>query len=73
MDLMEFFKKYKWRIIGVAAAVVFTILIFTINFWRTLLLTVIVAFAYFIGTLMDQGGRERVADFFRGLFGRKGS
>ncbi len=73
MDLMEFFNKYKWRIIGVIFAVIFTILVFTINFWRTLLLFVIVGLAYFIGTLMDEGGRERVREFFRSLFGHRGN
>ena len=73
MDLMEFFNKYKWRIIGVIFAVIFTILVFTINFWRTLLLFVIVGLAYFIGTLMDEGGRERVREFFRSLFGPRGN
>jgi uncharacterized membrane protein len=73
MDPMEFFSKYKWRILGVIFAVIFTILVFTINFWRTLLLFVIVGVAYFIGTLMDEGGRERVREFFRSLFGHRGS
>jgi uncharacterized membrane protein len=73
MNLMEFFSKYKWHILGVIFAVIFTILVFTINFWRTLLLFVIMGVAYFIGTLMDEGGRERVREFFRSLFGRHGS
>ncbi len=72
MDFMEFFRKYKWRVIGVALGVVFAALIFTIGFWRTLLLLVIVGIAFFIGTLLDEGGRERVGDFFRGLFHKNG-
>lgn len=39
--------------------------------WRTLLLFAIVGIAYFIGTLLDEGGRTRVKDFFAGLFQRK--
>jgi len=70
---MGFFKKYQWRILGVVFALIFTVLVFTINFWRTLLLFAIVGAAYFIGTLMDEGGRERVGEFFRTLFGRRGN
>lgn len=73
MDPLEFFQKYKWRVIGVVFAIIFTVLVFTINFWRTLLLFVIVGIAYFIGTLMDEGGRGRVKEFFRSLFGPRGS
>lgn len=73
MDPVEFFQKYKWRVIGVVFAIIFTILVFTINFWRTLLLFVIVGIAYFIGTLMDEGGRGRVKEFFCSLFGPHGS
>lgn len=69
MDPIEFFNKYKWRILGVIFAIIFTVLVFTINFWRTLLLFVIVGVAYFLGMLMDEGGRERVREFFRSLFG----
>ena len=43
-------------------------LLFTIGFWKTLLLFVIVGAAFFIGTLLDEGGRGRVGDFFRSLF-----
>lgn len=68
---MSFFEKYKWRIIAVIAAIVVVILIFTINFWRTLLLLVVVGIAYLIGYLMDEGGRERVKEFFKGLFRTK--
>ncbi len=68
--IMEFIKKYKWRILGVLIALLFTILVFTINFWRTLVLFALVGIAYFIGNLMDEGGRARVGEFFRTLFGR---
>ncbi len=73
MGPLEFFQKYKWRIIGVAFALIFTVLVFTINFWRTLLLFVIVGIAYFVGTLLDEGGRERVKEFFRSIFGPRGN
>lgn len=68
MNFSEFWKQYKWRIIAVAVGILFTVLCFTINFWRTLLLFLIVGVAYFIGLLLDQGGRARVKEFFRSLF-----
>ncbi len=73
MDPIEFFNKYKWRILSVLFGIIFCILVFTINFWRTLVLFVIVAVAYFIGALMDEGGRSRVREFFRSLFGNHGN
>ena len=64
----EFFKRFKWRILLVGFGVLFAILIFSIGFWRTLLLFVIVAVCLLFGTLLDQGGRERVRQFFSALF-----
>ena len=71
-ELERFFRTYKWRIIGIVSGIIFAVLIFTINFWRTLLLTVIVGLCYLFGYLMDQGGREAVAEFFARVFGKKG-
>ncbi len=64
----EFFKKFKWRIILVAFGILFAALIFSIGFWRTLLLFAIVGVCLLFGTLLDQGGRERVQQFFATLF-----
>ena len=41
-DFFAFCRLYKWRIISVCFGILFTILIFTIGFWRTLLLFAIV-------------------------------
>lgn len=68
----EFLRNNKWTIIIVFLGLLITILIFTINFWRTLLLCVILAVCYLMGSLLDQGGRERVKEFFQALF-RKNS
>ena len=38
------------------------------NWVLALLLFAIVGIAYFIGTLLDEGGRGRVKEFFLGLF-----
>ncbi len=64
----EFLKRFKWRILLVAFGILFTILSFTIGFWRTLLLFTIVAVCLLFGTLLDQGGRERVRQFFGAIF-----
>ncbi len=64
----EFLRRFKWRILLVGFGILFTILIFSIGFWRTLLLFVIVAVCLLFGTLLDQGGRERVRQFFAALF-----
>lgn len=69
-EFMAFCKQYKWRILGVAGGTLFCILVFTINFWRTLLLSAVVAVCYYFGTLLDEGGRHRVAEFFSRLFGK---
>jgi uncharacterized membrane protein len=47
-----------------------TILFFTIGFWRTLLLMLILAICFLIGYLLDQGGPEGFRDFFKKLFSR---
>jgi uncharacterized membrane protein len=68
-EFVAFCKKYKWRILGVLGGMLFCILVFTINFWRTLLLSAVVFVGYLIGTQLDEGGR--LSDFFDRLFGRK--
>ena len=67
---MSFFGKYKWRIISVSIGIIVAILIFTINFWRTLLLISLLGLAYFIGYLFDDGGREKVKQFLNQLFNK---
>lgn len=69
-EFMEFLKKYKWRVVFAVFGLLFTILIFTIGFWRTLVLFLIVGAAFFIGMLMDHGGRGNVAAFFSRIFKR---
>lgn len=68
MNFFEFWNQYKWRIISVLFAIVFAAFLFTIGFWKTLLLFVLVGIAFFIGTLLDEGGCARVGDFFRSIF-----
>ena len=54
-------------ITGLLGAAIALMLIF-LGFWKTLLLFVLVGIAFFIGTLLDEGGRARVGEFFRSLF-----
>ena len=42
----------------------FCILVFVINFWRTLFLFAVVAALSFLGALLDEGGVDRVQEFF---------
>ena len=69
-QFLAFFRQYKWRILGVLGGVIFCILVFTINFWRTLLLCAVVSLCYFMGRLLDEGGCQRLSEFFSRLFGR---
>ncbi|MEG1547799.1 MAG: DUF2273 domain-containing protein [Clostridia bacterium] len=65
---LDFCRRNKWKVILVLVGVVFTILVFTINFWRALLLLVVTVICYVIGALLDEGGRARVSQFFNELF-----
>lgn len=66
-SIKEFIIKYKWRIISVVLGLIFTILIFTIGFWRALLLLVILIACYFIGKALDNNDTSSIT----GLFKRK--
>ena len=67
---LEFIKKHKFTVLLVLIGLVLTILFFTIGFWRTLLLILILAICFLIGYLLDQGGPEGFRDFFKKLFSR---
>lgn len=70
-ELKALFKQYKWRVIGVAAGIVLAFLLFTIGFWRTLLLVVLVALCYIIGRHLDNGGKEELDKAIGRLFSKK--
>lgn len=61
-SFMAFLIKYRYRIFGVGLAILAGILILTINFWRTLLLAVLIFVGYMIGRALDGRGnlKERV-------------
>ena len=68
---LEFVKSHKFTVLFVALGLVLAILFFTIGFWRTLLLFVILALCFLIGYLLDQGGPEGIKEFFTKLFSKK--
>ncbi len=68
---LEFVKTHKYTVLFVALGLVLAILFFTIGFWRTLLLLVILALCFLIGYLLDQGGPEGIKEFFTKLFSKK--
>jgi len=68
---LEFVKSHKFTVLLVLVGLLLTILFFTIGFWRTLLLLVILTLCFFIGYLLDQSGPEGVKEFFSKLFSKK--
>jgi uncharacterized membrane protein len=68
---LEFVKNHKFTVLFVAIGLVLTILFFTIGFWRTLLLLVILGLCFLIGYLLDQGGPDSIKEFFTKLFSKK--
>ena len=69
--VLEFVKNHKFTVLFVAIGLVLTILFFTIGFWRTLLLLVILGLCFLIGYLLDQGGPDSIKEFFTKLFSKK--
>ena len=59
----HFYTEHKWTVWLVALGLLIGILILTINFWRTLLLMILVGVCFLIGSLMDKGGWEMVKAF----------
>ncbi len=70
-DFLDFLKKYKFTVLLLLTGLLLTILFFTIGFWRTMLLFLILAVCFLIGYLLDQGGPEGIRDFFRKLFSKE--
>ncbi len=62
-EAKAYMTNHKWTVIWVAVGLVIGILILTINFWRTLLLCIVVGVCYLVGSLMDKGGWEMVKSF----------
>jgi uncharacterized membrane protein len=68
---LELVKSHKFTVLLVLLGLVLSILFFTIGFWRTILLFIILALCFLIGYLLDQGGPDGIKDFFNKLFSKK--
>ena len=68
---LEFVKSHKFTVLLVLLGLVLSILFFTIGFWRTILLFLILALCFLVGYLLDQGGPEGIKEFFNKLFTKK--
>jgi len=68
---LEFLKKYKFTILLCLIGLILVILFFTIGFWRTLLLMVILALCFLVGYLLDQSGPDGLKNFVNKLFSKK--
>ena len=69
---LEFVKNHKFTVLFVLLGLIITILFFTIGFWRTILLILILALCFLVGYLLDQSGPDGIKNFFNKLF-TKGS
>ena len=69
---LEFVKNHKFTVLFVLVGLILSILFFTIGFWRTILLILILALCSLIGYLLDQSGPDGIKNFFNKLF-TKGS
>ena len=67
-NLTEFLNRHKWRILLVLTGLLVLILCFTIGFWKTLLIAAVVTVCYFLGRLLDKGGRGSIKAFFEAIF-----
>ena len=67
-SFLEFVKEHKFTILLVLIGLILSILFFTIGFWRTILLILILALCFFMGFLLDKGGLEGMKEFFNKLF-----
>ena len=69
---LEFVKNHKFTVLFVLLGLILSILLFTIGFWRTILLILILALCFLVGYLLDQSGPDGIKNFFNKLF-TKGS
>ena len=67
---LEFVKSHKFTVLLVLLGLVLSILFFTIGFWRTILLFIILALCFLIGYLLDQSGPDGIKEFFSKLFSK---
>lgn len=68
---LEFVKSHKFTVALVLLGLLLSILFFTIGFWRTMLLFVILGICFLIGYLLDSSGPDGIKEFFQKLFSKK--
>ena len=66
----EFLRAHRYTILFMFGGLTFAVLLITIGFWRTLLLTAILGICFLLGYLMDKNGLSGVKGFFERLFAR---
>lgn len=64
--MREFFYNNRYAIIYALVALLFVVLILTIGFWRSLLITVIITAGFLLGRIKDNN--QSISDFFSNLF-----
>ena len=76
-ELRTFVLNHRWTVCCTAIGFVLSLLLLTIGFWRTLLLTVFVGCGYLLGRVLDRSGikgvRELYDTFKEKLFTVKGN
>jgi len=70
-SFLDFLLKHKFAGILSVIGLIVAILLFTIGFWRTIVLVLILALCFLIGYLLDQSGPEGIREFFNKLFSKK--
>lgn len=66
--LRELIKEYRWTVILAVAGLVLTILLFTIGFFKTLLLFAVVGVCVVLGLTLDREGIDGVKALFGKIF-----
>ncbi len=68
---LDFLLKHKFAVILTLIGLIIAILFFTIGFWRTIVLVLILALCFLIGYLLDRSGPDGIREFFSKLFSKK--
>lgn len=66
--LRAFLAAHKWTVAGTALGFLCAILLLTIGFWRTLLLSVFVGCGFALGRVLDKQGAEALKSLFHRIF-----
>ena len=67
--MLVHFAKHQWTVLLVVFGIVFTILLLTIGFFKTLLLILVVGVCMYIGIQLDKKDSS-VKDFFKKIFSK---